>query len=554
MPVVTINKKQFFANLGKEFTEEEFDDLCFQFGIEVEFVTQEKEEQIRIEVGANRYDLLCEEGIIQALRVFLGLQEIPKYKVEPYKLVMNVSKNVEQVRPYVVCAVLRGVKFTKESYQNFIELQDKLHQNICRKRTLVAIGTHDLSTIQGPFLYDALEPSKIKFVPLNKTKEFTAEEFMIHCQSEDLHLKPYTQILKDKKVYPVIFDKNSTILSFPPLINSNHSKMSEETRDVFIESTATDKTKAYIVLNTIVTSFSRYCSSPFTVEQVKVVYSDGTEDITPKLEEREIECSVDYILKRIGVKSIDNIPALLKKMQLNSVQEKNLLKVTVPCFRSDILHQCDIMEDVAISYGFNNIPRTIPQVVTIGKQLSINKLSDLLRQIVANAGYTEVLTLSLLTKEDEYTKMNKTFDHSAVEISNAKYHCVRTSLLSGLLSSLKNNLKMGVPLKIFEISDVILKNEKVDVGCMNVRHLSALYCNTKGEMENIHGLLDRLMESQSKTYELKPSSNSTFWEKRQANIIVKGESVGIMGMIHPKVLEAFGINFPCCAIEINLEK
>lgn len=553
MPVVTIPKKQFFSSLGKEFSEEEFDDLCFQYGLEVEFTNQEGIEVVRVEVPANRYDLLCEEGIVQALRVFLGLEEIPEYKVEPYQIVMKVTKNVEQVRPYVVCAVLRGVTFTKESYKNFIELQDKLHQNICRKRSLVAIGTHDLSTIESPFLYDALEPSKIKFIPLNKTKEFTAEEFMNHCQKEDLHLKPYTSILKDQLLYPVIFDKNSTILSFPPMINSNHSKMSQDTRDIFIESTATDKTKAYIVLNSIVTSFSKYCSSKYTIEQVKIIYPNGEEDITPNLKEREMECSIEYIQKRIGVKEIQDIPNLLKRMQIKSKQQDNQLKVMIPCFRSDILHPCDIMEDVAISYGFNKIMKTFPQIITIGKQLSINKLSDLLRQIISNAGYTEVLTLSLLNKEDEYSKMNKMNDSSAVSVQDSPM-VIRTSLLPGLLNSLKNNLKIGVPLKIFEISDVIIKNEKIDVGCMNERHLSALYCNTKGEMEYIHGLLDRIMESLSKKYELKLSNHPSFFDKRQAQIIVNGETIGMIGMIHPKVLESFNIHFPCCAIEINLEK
>lgn len=83
-----------------------------------------------------------------------------------------------QVRGHVVAAVLRNVTITQSAYDNFIDLQDKLHQNIGRKRSLVSIGTHDLDTIQGPFTYDAKPPKDIRFKPLNQDKEYTGEEIM----------------------------------------------------------------------------------------------------------------------------------------------------------------------------------------------------------------------------------------------------------------------------------------------------------------------------------------------------------------------------------------
>ena len=93
----------------------------------------------------------------------------------------DVSVNHEQtsrIRPYVSGAILRNIKFTKERYDSFIALQDKLHQNLARQRSLVAIGTHDLDTIQGPFTYEALPPEHIDFVPLNQTKAMNAIEMM----------------------------------------------------------------------------------------------------------------------------------------------------------------------------------------------------------------------------------------------------------------------------------------------------------------------------------------------------------------------------------------
>ena len=187
MPTVGLVRDDLFARLGKVYTQDEFELLCFEFGVELDEVTSEAEmvgkEQgeaaakdlsetviYKIDVPANRYDLLCMEGIARSLRIFLGLEPAPVYTpIEPEggRLVMTVEPETARVRPYCVCAVLRGLDFTdKKVYDSFIDLQDKLHQNICRRRTLVAIGTHDLSKVKGPFTYEALPPTDINFVPL----------------------------------------------------------------------------------------------------------------------------------------------------------------------------------------------------------------------------------------------------------------------------------------------------------------------------------------------------------------------------------------------------
>ena len=216
-----------------------------------------------------RYDLLCLEGIVRSLLVFQGKLEAPKYSLtpasQPQKLILD--KSVLSVRPHVIGAVLRGVTFNKARYNSFIDLQDKLHQNLARKRTLASVGTHDLDTIQGPFRYMAKAPGDIKFVPLSQTKEYTSAQLM-ELYSTDSHLKSYLPIIKDSPVYPVIYDANNVVLSLPPIINGEHSKISLNTKNIFFEVTATDLTKASIVLDTLVTMFSQYCDKPFTVEPV----------------------------------------------------------------------------------------------------------------------------------------------------------------------------------------------------------------------------------------------------------------------------------------------
>lgn len=110
---------------------------------------------LKIEIPANRYDLLCLEGLSRALRIFLKLDSPPNYKLTTpaTMLEVNVTKEVAQIRPFFAAAVLRFKEpFTEKSYKSFIDLQDKLHANLCRNRKFVAIGTHDLDTIEGPFL------------------------------------------------------------------------------------------------------------------------------------------------------------------------------------------------------------------------------------------------------------------------------------------------------------------------------------------------------------------------------------------------------------------
>ncbi|KAG8415101.1 phenylalanine--tRNA ligase subunit beta [Metarhizium acridum] len=192
MPTISVDKYKLFEALGKKFTKEEFEDLCFDYGIELDEDTEDQERpivdgkqeppQLKIEIGANRYDMLCFEGIALNLNIFLGRIKPPNFRVvEPKDAnaqVIKVLPDTTKVRPYVSGAVLRNIKFTADRYESFIALQDKLHQNLARNRTLVSMGTHDLDTIQGPFTYEALPPRDIKFIPLNQTKEMNAEELM----------------------------------------------------------------------------------------------------------------------------------------------------------------------------------------------------------------------------------------------------------------------------------------------------------------------------------------------------------------------------------------
>lgn len=588
MPTIAVNRDELFKRLGRVYTEKEFDELCFEFGIELDEVTSEKqmkskeqgiehkidenEEVIyRIEIPANRYDLLCIEGLALALNIFLGRQDIPRYQViKPEKMEqLTILPNTGVIRPHAVAAILRGVNFTKLSYNSFIDLQDKLHQNLCRKRTLVAIGTHDLDTIKGPFVYDAKKPEEIKFIPLKQTKEFNAKD-LLEFYLNDEHLKAYVPIIKDSPVYPVIYDSNDVVLSLPPIINGEHSKIKLETKNIFIECTATDSHKAEVVLDTLVCLFSEYSTKPFTVEPVKVVGPDNSERIWPSLKYRQESISLDYIQSNIGIKiDLNQVHKLLKRMGLESQTKSNTeAYVTIPPNRHDILHACDILEDIGISYGFNNIDMVLPQTLTIGSQFKLNKISDQLRFELARCGFTEALTFSLCSRDDIGSKMRlKNEVERAVKISNPKtldFQVARTSLLPGLLKTINSNKKMPIPLKLFEISDIVLKDNTKDVGARNERFLSAIYYNKNSGFEVIHGLMDRIMQvieipycsasEQTKNgYFIRAKNDPRFLDGRCAEILINDKVFGVMGVLHPEVITNFDLTQPCSALELSIE-
>uniref|UniRef100_A0A803V7I0 Phenylalanine--tRNA ligase beta subunit n=1 Tax=Ficedula albicollis TaxID=59894 RepID=A0A803V7I0_FICAL len=474
----------------------------------------------KIDVPANRYDLLCLEGLVRGLQVFKERISLPRFEKiipaegEGQRLI--ITEQTAQIRPHAVAAVLRNITFTKDRYDSFIDLQEKLHQNICRKRALVAIGTHDLDTITGPFTFTAKAPSEIKFKPLNQSQEYTASQIM-DLYRTDSHLRHYLHLIENKPRYPVIYDSNGVVLSMPPIINGDHTKITLNTRNVFIECTGTDITKAKIVLDVIVTMFSEYCEKPFTVEAVEVVYPNGKTHIYP------VSTAFGYLCvlrERVSFTQIwqDETPSslakLLTRMCLKShvTGNGNHLEVEIPPTRADIIHACDIVEDAAIAYGYNNIQMVIPKTYTIANQLPLNKLTELLRLDLAAAGFTEALTFALCSQEDIADKLGMDISATnAVLIANpktAEFQVARTTLLPGLLKTIAANRKMPLPLKLFEISDIVVKD---------------------------------------------PNTGTAFFPGRCAEVFAKGQSIGKLGVVHPDVITKFELTMPCSVLEINIE-
>jgi len=257
-----------------------------------------------------------------------------------------------------------------------------------------------------------------------------------------------------------------------------------------------------------------------------------------------------------------------------SISDPDLIDIEVPITRADVLHQCDIMEDVAIGYGYNNLPKTFPATGTVGKPLPLNKLSDIAREAAAMDGWIEVMPLILCSHEENFTWLNRKDDgKTAIKLANpktAEYQVVRTSLLPGILKTIRENRKHALPLKVFECSDVAFKDESQERKSRNQRHFAAAWCGKTSGFEVVHGLLDRLMvvlslgftedgEQGSKVgYWIDETSEEMYFPGRAANIWIrmkegKERVIGSFGILHPTVLAKFEITYPVSALEINLE-
>lgn len=626
MPTLAVAKDYICSLLGKSYTDKEFDELCFEFGLELDDITSEKEMYMReqgksananaapveapahlseeklykIDTPANRYDLLTAEGMACALKVFMGAMPLPKYTVlnaaKPlYK--MTVERNVKNVRDYVVCAVLRNIKFNERSYNSFIDYQEKLHSGLARRRTLASVGTHDLDKVKtNHFIYACRPRETIKFVPLRQTKTLDcAGDGLANYYAEDRHIGKYVPLISSAPVYPVVYDGTGThVLSLPPVINSAYSAMSVDTKNIFIECTAPDHYKAQVLVNQLVCAFSAYCEQPFSVEAVQVEYEeaapDGTKSlVTPTMETSEVTMNVARLNTVIGVNMTGaECAKLLGRMMytVTKVTEEEVT-VSVPPMRTDVIGAADVMEDVAIAVGYDNIKYVECTTHGLVTQTPLNKLAQLLRTEMACAGYTELLTLSLCSRADAFENLGRVDDDVAAHIANPQtmeFQVCRPSLLPGILKTLSTNKSKPLPQRFFECADVVLlDNEKnfppiIDVpsdfpssGARNQRRLAAVHCNgTSSGFESIHGLAELALvklgvpaksevpaDFDGDYYTIEKGDDGAFFPGRAMDVVLhrKGQTVriGHIGVIHPNTLKAYDVPNPCSYMEINIQ-
>ena len=381
-------------------------------------------------------------------------------------------------------------------------------------------------------------------------------------------MKKFLPIIQDFERYPVFYDQSRQVLSLPPIINSEATKITLDTTDVFVEITATDLLKAKTCLAVLAAQFSEYCSGGFQhkVEQVEIKYEKepSRNELTPDMKYDDFNIEMEYINRILGVK-IDAQKAAKCAEKMGLVLKGsagNSLQIEIPPTRSDILHPCDLIEDIGIGYGFNNIPKVFPANNTVGSFQPNNKMTDHMRHELAQSGYIESLNFALLSLKDNYTNMRQEVDFSeCVQLSNPKtieFEIVRTTLMPGLLKCLQYNRKNPIPQKVFEISDCVVLDPASETGAKNVRKVCAMVLDQSSNFEVIHGLLDMIMTKigaeHKKNYKLSvDTKDPRFFQPWGVSIDMNGKKIGSMGVLHPEVLKNFELTYPVTCLEIDFD-
>jgi len=556
MPTIEVLFDDLQRLLGMKLPQEvnELDDILSFVKGEVESL-EGQELSIEIKDG-NRPDLWSVEGIARELRGALGIEEgLKDYSVEGYSSVeVSVDPRLLSIRPYIACAVVKNVHLDDEVIREFMHLQDKLDQTYGRKRRRASIGLYNFNLITPPLYYGVAKPTEVSFIPLGNDKEMNLKE-MIEVHPKGLE---YGQIVKVHEHWPILLDAERRILSFPPIINSNDlGRITESVRDIFIEVTGTSYQTVLNTLMMVTLSVSDRGEKIFSTK-INYPYGEKRVDVTPKLEKKRIDLETKYVDYVLGLDlKGEAVLKLLKKARYDVNQiNSDIINVTVPCYRIDVMHQVDIVEDIAIMLGYNKIKPQWPRLITFGRISSAEFLSDLAREVMIGLGFQEVLTFSLTDKQTLFSRMNLR-PSRIVEISNpmlSKYTCLRNALIPGLMEFLSNNTHAGYPQKIFEVGECVTFDRKNEKKVMESKKLACLITHANSNFSEVKAVLDSFFLNMGLTYELKETIHKSFIDGRVGVVLVDEEDIGIIGEVNPRVLENWKLENPVVGFEISLAK
>ncbi|ADI73425.1 phenylalanyl-tRNA synthetase, beta subunit [Methanohalobium evestigatum Z-7303] len=537
MPVITLNYEDL-----ESLTSVDRDTIVEQIPMMGADIERIEDEYIDIEFFPDRPDLYSVEGVARALRGFLNIETgLQDYRLDSSNIEIEKDEDIEHIRPYLACAVIRNVNFNANSIKSLMDLQEDLHWGVGRDRKKVSIGVHDLSNITPPFRYMAADPDT-KFIPLDFTEPMSMNQIL------EKHPKgmKFAYILEGFNEYPIILDADDNVLSFPPIINSTRTQITENTTDLFIDVTGLSES-VYVALNVLVTALAERGGS---VESVKIIDSDGNEKTLPDLEPLSCELEVSEINSLIGTElSQDEILKQLQRMRYGAdIKNNKSIEVKVPPYRADILHNYDIVEDIAIGYGYDNIQPEFPESATFGSAHEVSVTSDNICEIMTGLGYSEVMSFTLSNERVHFDNMcrNRTDDVTYVmhPISEDQT-MVRTTILPNLMEILSMNQHRELPQSIFEFGDVVINN-KIH------RNLAAVSIHPEVNFTDIREIVDAVMRERMVEYEVEESDDPAFIGGRRADILVNGKKVGVMGEIYPQVITNFGLGEPVIGFEMEI--
>jgi len=549
MPAITLNRDRFSSFVGRDLSVEEMAKWLPWLGVDTEEIGPD---YVKIEFNPNRVDFSSYGGVARGFRGLMGWETgLPKYEVKEGKIVLKVDPTVSQVRPYVVSALIRNVKLDYDTIRELMEIQEDLHWGVGRDRKKASIGVHNLDAVEPPFAYTTSAPNDVKFVPLDKTEEMTLQEIL------ERHEKgiAYKHHVDWASRYPLIVDKMGRVLSFPPIINGELTRVDSRTRNLFIDVTGTEPNAISRSLNVLVTALADMGG---TIESVRVEYSDHVL-VTPDLTPQRMELRVDYSNELLGLKLSEakTIQALQKSRLDARRVGKGVLEVLIPAYRIDIMHEIDLVEEVAIGYGYFRLKPTKPATVTTGKEHRVNEVANDVRQIMAGLGFVEAMNFILANEVDHYQKMRRKTGRM-IRLANpvsTEYSIVRNDLLPSLMKNLADNKHQAYPQQMFEVSDVIEINEKAETRTERRLHVACVSSHPTANFTEIKSCVEALLANLGlKNWTIKETRHPSFLQGRAAAIYVKGRKIGVVGEIHPEVLNNFELENPTSAFEIDLQR
>lgn len=499
---------------------------------------------LRVEVFPNRPDLLMVEGAARALKGILGIESgFRLYTPAPALSIVKVDGSVTAIRPHCSFAIIRGVTMDDQTVASIMQVQEKLHQTHGRKRRKVAIGIHDLDTIEFPLTYLAAEPDSTSFIPLDSAGKMTLHEILrSHPKGRE-----FAHLLDGKPLYPLIVDSRGIVLSMPPIINGEHTRVTPRTKNLLVDVTGTDEDAVDEACTIIATGLAERGA------RIELVNTGGR--VTPDLSPRKMILSVGYCNRMLGLQlEPEEMAALLAKMRFGAqILGSDRIEVSVPAYRADCMHQIDLVEDVAIAYGYPNFEPEIPALPTIGNEHAVLARSGKAKDVMIGLGYQEVFTFAMTSPEKLFSKMG-TGARQVAAVSNPKteeFTVVRDKLLPSMLEVLSVNKHNPYPQAVFETGDVVVLDDAADVRCRTRRDLAAVLAG--GTFEQAKGHLECLLRQLGIQASFAPSSRDYFLAGRQAEISVAGKPVGAIGEMHPQVLENWGIDVPTVGFGLMLE-
>lgn len=541
MPTVTLNKTVFEKLVGKELPIDELKDRISMLGTDLEKI---EENEIEVEIFPNRPDMLSEQGFARAFSSFIGVKiGLIKYGVKESGEKVIIENSVDKVRPFTACAIVKNLQFDEEKIKEIVQIQEKLHITYGRNRKKAAIGVYPMEKISFPITYKADKPEEIKFQPLESDREMTGLQIL----SQHKAGREFGHLLEGKEVFPYFIDAKKEILSVPPIINSHLTgKITEDTKEVFIECSGFDFNVLSKCLNIIVTALSEMGGEIYSLD---LEYGEKKE-VTPNLKPDKMKLDLNYINQRLGLElKEEEAVELLAKMGYGFSEGE----ILIPAYRADILHQVDLIEDIAIAYGYENFVEEIPNVSTIGEEDELEKFAKKVREILIGLKLLEVKNYHLMTEEELNQKMNKEGEIIPLKNALGDYNHLRNRMLASLLKNFNENQHNEYPQNIFEIGRTFNFGES-ETGVIEKEHLAIALCHERTDLTEMRQILDALMSSLGLEYSVKETTRPSFIPGRVGEIVLNDKKIGIIGEFHPQVLANWDLVVPVVGLELDLEE